>query len=184
MSTGFYRSALMALALAALAACAQPAKAPEAPPEAAVRPSPTVYPVNIPADAPPEPTPGPREPLTIVTDGQPAAFQVELADDDAARQQGLMFRRSMAPDNGMLFDFRQEKEAYFWMRNTYIPLDMIFIAGDGRIVAVATNTKPLDESPVGPGVPVRAVLELNAGRAEALGVRPGQMVRHRIFPAR
>jgi uncharacterized protein len=93
-----------------------------------------------------------------------------------------MFRRSMSPDHGMLFDFIREKEAFFWMRNTYIPLDILFIAADGRIVAIAANTKPLDESPVGPGSPVRAVLEIGAGRAEVLGIRPGDKVTHRIFP--
>jgi uncharacterized membrane protein (UPF0127 family) len=186
VSTGLHRFAT-AFAFVLLTACAQPAqKAPSAPPPetpAAAAPTPTVHPTQIPANAPPEPAAGPREPLTIVTDHGPVVFQVEIADTEPKREQGLMFRRSIAPDHGMLFDFIRAKEAYFWMRNTYIPLDMLFIAEDGRIVAIAANTRPLDESPVGPGTPVRAVLEIGAGRADVLGIRPGDKVSHRIFPA-
>jgi uncharacterized membrane protein (UPF0127 family) len=175
------------MALAALAACAQPAEKPAPPPASAsadIPPTAKVPPVHIPADAPPEPTPGHRELLEIATSQGVVPFRVEIADDDAERQQGLMFRRSMAPNDGMLFDFGEERKVFFWMKNTYIPLDMIFIRADGTIAAIAENAVPMDESPIGPGTEVRAVLELNAGRAEALGIRPGDRVSHRIFPAR
>lgn len=111
-------------------------------------------------------------------------MQVEIADTEAERSQGLMCRRTMAPDHGMLFDFQSEKPVYFWMKNTILPLDMIFVASDGRIVAIAPNTTPFSVAPVGPGAPVQAVLELNAGRAAALGIAPGDRLKHRIFARR
>lgn len=177
-------------ALVALAACTPPAKPDAAPavqpapvaaaPAAAPAPRPAA---QIPADAPPEPVPGRREPMTIVTAGGPKVLQVEIADSDPERTKGLMFRRSMAPDDGMLFDFQAEKPLYFWMKNTYIPLDMLFMAKDGTIIAIAANTTPLSEEPVGPGAPSLAVLELNAGRAAELGIHPGDKAQHRIFAA-
>lgn len=174
---------LVALAvLLAVAACTPPPKpgaaSAEPPPPIATRPA-----VRIPADAPPEPVPGPRETMTIATAGGIRTFQVEIADTEAERAQGLMYRRSMGPDDGMLFDFQSEKQNYFWMKNTYIPLDMLFISQDGTIAAIASDTTPLSEDPVGPGVPTLAVLELNAGRAAELGIRPGDKARHRIFTA-
>ena len=82
----------------------------------------------------------------------------------------------------MLFDFKTARPVFFWMRNTVLPLDMIFIGPDGRILAIAAHTTPWSDAPVGPGnIPVLAVLEVNAGRSEALGIRPGDRVRHRIF---
>lgn len=128
--------------------------------------------------------PRPTQPLRIAAAGGPVTLQVELADDDAERSQGLMCRRTMGPNHGMLFDFKSSRPVYFWMRNTLISLDMIFIGADGRIVAIAPQTVPLSEAPVGPGVPVLAVLELAAGRAAALGVRPGDRVSHPIFSRR
>lgn len=127
--------------------------------------------------------PGPSEPLEIVSAKGPVKLEVEYADTESERAQGLMCRTVMAPDHGMLFDFKSPTPVYFWMKNTYLPLDMVFIDQGGEIVAIAPNTTPLSEAPVGPGVPVLGVLELNAGRAEALGLRPGDRVRHRIFPA-
>ena len=128
--------------------------------------------------------PGPVQPLDVATARGVVRLQVELADTEAERAQGLMCRRSMAPDRGMLFDFKTSKSVYFWMKNTLIPLDMVFVAEDGRIVAIAPNTTPLSEAPVGPGAPVLAVLELAAGRAAALGIRPGDKIKHPIFSTR
>jgi uncharacterized membrane protein (UPF0127 family) len=127
--------------------------------------------------------PGSVERLDIATARGPVRLQVEIADTEAERAQGLMCRRSMAPDRGMLFDFKTSRPVYFWMKNTLIPLDMVFIDQDGRIVAVAANTTPLSTDPVGPGAPVLAVLELAAGRAAALGIAPGDRMKHRIFSA-
>ncbi|MDO8409124.1 MAG: DUF192 domain-containing protein [Phenylobacterium sp.] len=122
------------------------------------------------------------EPLAILTSRGPVSFQVEVAADDAARARGLMYRKSLAPDRGMLFDFHTPRPVSFWMRNTYISLDMIFIRADGRILSIARNTTPLSEEGVPSGGSVRAVLELIGGRAAEIGALPGDRVRHRIFP--
>jgi uncharacterized membrane protein (UPF0127 family) len=107
---------------------------------------------------------------------------VEIADNDASRAQGLMNRRSLAPDRGMLFDFHTPRPVSFWMRNTYISLDMIFIRQDGTILSIARKTRPLSDAPVPSGGPVRAVLEVIGGRAAEIGALPGDRIIHRIFP--
>jgi uncharacterized membrane protein (UPF0127 family) len=121
------------------------------------------------------------ERLDILTASGPRTFKVELADNEATREYGLMFRRSLAPDHGMLFNFKAVAPVAFWMRNTLIPLDMIFIARDGVIVSIARNAIPHDETPIPSGAPVLAVLEIAGGRAAELGVQPGDKVRYRIF---
>jgi len=122
------------------------------------------------------------EPLAIVThDGRTLAFRVEVVDTDASRERGLMFRKSLAPNAGMLFDFVDPRPVAFWMRNTLIPLDMIFISQDGHIANIARQAKPMDETPIPSDGAVRGVLEIKGGRAAALGIEPGDMVRHRIF---
>ena len=101
---------------------------------------------------------------------------VEIADDDRARGIGLMFRRSMGDDEGMLFDFFEEQPASFWMRNTYIPLDMLFIKADGTIESIAKRTTPLSERSVRSKGPVRYVLEINGGMSDRLGIEAGDVV--------
>ena len=108
-------------------------------------------------------------------------FTVELADTPAERSRGLMFRQSMPADHGMLFDFQTEQPVAFWMKNTPLPLDMVFIDGSGTVVQVAADTTPYSEAAIPSRQPVRAVLELNAGTAERLGIGPGAKVRHPIF---
>ncbi len=103
-------------------------------------------------------------------------FTVELATNDEERARGLMFRKELPPDSGMLFDFEYDQDVSFWMQNTYIPLDMIFIRGDGRILRIAENTEPLSTRMVPSGGPVRAVLEVNGGTARKLGIAPGDKV--------
>lgn len=122
------------------------------------------------------------ESLEIVTQAGRHRFKVEIADDDAERNRGLMHRRSLAPDRGMLFIFPNERPVAFWMRNTLIPLDMIFVRKDGTIRSIAHQTTPLDETPVPSGGPVLAVLEIAGGRARQLGVLPGDRIVHRAFP--
>ena len=112
------------------------------------------------------------------------AFSVELADNDADRAKGLMYRRELPEGRGMLFDFQREQEVWFWMQNTYISLDMIFIRGDGRILRIAENTEPLSTRMIPSGGPVRAVLEVIGGTARKLGIAPGDRVGHPIFKAR
>jgi uncharacterized membrane protein (UPF0127 family) len=122
--------------------------------------------------------------LTIAGKTGVHAFAVELAVTPEETSRGLMFRRELPDGHGMLFDFKRERETAFWMKNTYISLDMIFIRGDGRILRIAENTQPLSERLVPSGGRVRAVLEVIAGTAKKLGFTPGDRVAHPIFKAR
>ncbi|MBP2495533.1 uncharacterized membrane protein (UPF0127 family) [Methylobacterium sp. PvP062] len=124
------------------------------------------------------------EPLTIVTKAGPKRFDVEVMRDDAARARGLMFRRHMAADHGMLFDFEQDQPVTMWMKNTYLPLDMVFIRPDGTISRIAADTEPLSTAIISSGGPVLAVLELNAGTAAKLGIAPGDRIEHAMFKTR
>jgi uncharacterized membrane protein (UPF0127 family) len=119
--------------------------------------------------------------LQIESGGQRHKFHVELADSDERRMLGLMYRTSMSADAGMLFDFKMDQPVSMWMRNTRIPLDMLFIARDGRIVNIAQRTVPFSENTIPSAEPVRAVLELNGGTAERLGIKPGDKVIHPLF---
>jgi uncharacterized protein len=122
-----------------------------------------------------------QETLEIVSKSGVHVFAVELATNDEERSRGLMFRKELPQGRGMLFDFYTDQPVAFWMRNTYIPLDMIFIRGDGTISRIAENTEPLSERLIPSGAPVRAVLEVIAGTAHMLGIAPGDRVAHRIF---
>nr|WP_238243862.1 DUF192 domain-containing protein [Methylobacterium iners] len=124
------------------------------------------------------------EPLAIATREGRRAFQVEVMRDDASRARGLMFRRSMPPDRGMLFDFEQVAPVAMWMKNTYLPLDMLFIRADGTVARIAADTEPLSTKVVPSGEPVLAVLELNAGTTARLGIRAGDRVEHGMFKRR
>lgn len=128
------------------------------------------------------PAPVALETVTIDTDRGPAVFTVEIADDEAERQRGLMYRTSLAPDAGMLFIWNKAAPRAFWMRNTYIPLDIIYIGADGRIVSIAAMTEPFNETPVPSDGPALGVLEIAGGRAGQLGIAVGDRVHHRIFP--
>ncbi len=123
----------------------------------------------------------PQSDLVIRTAQGPKRFRVELADTDDSRSRGMMFRTQMAPDAGMLFDFKTEQMASFWMRNTLIPLDMLFIKADGTILNIHQRAIPRDESGINSLGPVRAVLELNGGAASRLGIKAGDRVDHAIF---
>ncbi len=124
----------------------------------------------------------PVEPLQIVThDGRVHRFRVEIADTYASRERGLMFRKSLGPDAGMLFDFKTEQPVAFWMKNTLIPLDMVFIDARGTVVNVAANAKPMSEANIPSDGPVLGVLEIRGGRAAEIGVQAGDKVRERIF---
>jgi uncharacterized membrane protein (UPF0127 family) len=114
--------------------------------------------------------------LTVESGGRRHAFTVEVARTAEQQERGLMERRALAPDAGMLFPFDPPRPASFWMRNTLIPLDMIFIRPDGTIARVAANAVPLSEEQIGVEEPVTAVLELRAGRAAELGISAGDRV--------
>jgi uncharacterized membrane protein (UPF0127 family) len=121
------------------------------------------------------------EPLSIVTASGPHKFSVEVMRDDNQRARGLMYRRSMPKDRGMLFDFKREEPVSMWMKNTYLPLDMVFIDRSGRVVNVAENAEPLSERIIPSGAPVLAVLELNAGVAREIGLKVGDRLQHPLF---
>ena len=119
--------------------------------------------------------------LTIISATGPHRFKVELAETPAQMTQGLMFRTSLAPDAGMLFDYRQPTPATMWMRNTLIPLDMLFVDAQGRIVNIHERAVPQSDDVIAAAEPVRAVIELNGGTAARLGIEPGDQVVHPIF---
>jgi uncharacterized protein len=121
--------------------------------------------------------------LTIVTQaGVRHEFQLEIANTPESRSRGLMFRRELPDGRGMLFDFgARETEISMWMKNTYIPLDMIFIRADGRIRHIAENTTPHSEATISSNGPVKGVLEVIAGTARRLGLSPGDRVEHPFF---
>jgi uncharacterized membrane protein (UPF0127 family) len=112
-------------------------------------------------------------------------FTIEIADTEASREQGLMYRKSLAPDAGMLFDFHREQPVEFWMVNTLIPLDMIFIDADGTVKSVHADAVPEDATPIPSGVPVRFVFEIAGGRAAQIGLMPGDRLEQaRVTPAK
>jgi uncharacterized protein len=119
--------------------------------------------------------------IEIVSKTGVHAFAVELATDDAERSRGLMFRKELPEGRGMLFDFEHDQPVSFWMHNTYISLDMIFISGDGRIIRIAEKAEPLSDRLIPSGSPVRAVLEVIGGTAHKLGIAPGDRVESSIF---
>jgi len=124
----------------------------------------------------------PEEHLVIVTQaGVRHAFRVEMALTPAQQTVGLMFRDRVGPDEGMLFDWGTPRDSAMWMRNTLVPLDMAFIAADGRIHRIAERTVPLSLATVDSRGPVRATLELAGGTAERLGLAAGDRVLHRLF---
>jgi hypothetical protein len=123
----------------------------------------------------------PTETISIDTAGGTKSFTVEVAADPWSQQRGLMYRRDLASNAGMLFDFHQEGRVDFWMKNTPLPLDMLFIRGDGTVSAVQPNAIPFSTATIPSPEPVRAVLEINGGEALALGIKPGDRVHAPIF---
>lgn len=124
---------------------------------------------------------GPREELAIVTAHGRHVFRVEIADDPDERAQGLMFRKRLPADAGMLFLSGRNEVQSFWMKNTEIPLDMLFIARDGRIADLHERAAPFSLQTISSKAPVWAVLELPGGTAARLGIKPGDRVEHRAF---
>ena len=115
-------------------------------------------------------------PLTITSLGKTHAFQVEVARSPQEQARGLMFRTEMGPDEGMLFPYAQPQILSFWMKNTVLSLDLVFIGPDRRVVNVAANAVPYSEAPILSDAPAIATLELNAGRARELGIVAGARV--------
>jgi hypothetical protein len=123
----------------------------------------------------------PQSSLTVDTPRGPVRFTVEIAADNSSRMKGLMFRKEMAPDSGMLFEFPDDHFRSFWMRNTILSLDMLFIRADGTISSIFENATPFSDSVITSREPVRAVLEINGGRSAALGIKAGEKVTGAIF---
>ena len=122
-----------------------------------------------------------KQPLTFLTATGKHRVTVEVADSESERSTGLMFRRSLGDDEGMIFIYPRDEPISMWMKNTYISLDMIFVRGDGTINRVASDTEPFSEQTVASGGDARAVIEMKAGSAKRLGIKPGDKVEHPAF---
>ena len=125
--------------------------------------------------------PLPHSTVVIDTSNGPVKFDVEMANDQQSQEYGLMFRKSLAPKAGMLFDFHTTVETDFWMKNTLIPLDIIFIRMDGTISSIAPDAVPMSTTQIPAVEPIRAVLEIGGGRAAQFGIFPGEKVHNAIF---
>jgi uncharacterized membrane protein (UPF0127 family) len=123
----------------------------------------------------------PVQTIEVMTKKGAHRFTVEVAADSASQERGLMYRREMAPDAGMIFVFSQTEFVSFWMKNTYLPLDMLFVKNDGTISTIQANAVPFSLAPIQSAEPVLAVIEVNAGRAKALGIEPGDTVHAQAF---
>ena len=122
--------------------------------------------------------------LEIATKSGVQVFSVEIATTEEEKTTGLMYRKQLADGKGMLFDFSPEQEVSMWMKNTYIPLDMIFIRADGRILRIAESTEPLSTRIIPSGGLAKGVLEVIAGTAQKYGIAPGDRVAHPLFNRR
>ncbi|TCD14564.1 DUF192 domain-containing protein [Oricola cellulosilytica] len=122
--------------------------------------------------------------LQIVRDSEPVtSFDVEVADSPDERARGLMFRDDFPDDRAMLFVFENERPLYFWMRNTPRPLDILYATSDGTVKTIARDTTPFSDRPIPSGAPVRFALEINAGAADRLGLRVGDVLLHPVISA-
>lgn len=138
-------------------------------------------PLRLAQGAPVASAPAALESLAIVSGDKRHALQVEVMRTPEQRARGLMHRRYMPADRGMLFDFGRTEPVAMWMENTYIPLDMLFIRADGTIVRIAENTEPLSQRTIPSGEPVLSVLEINGGVSRTLGLKPGDRIDHPLF---
>lgn len=122
-----------------------------------------------------------KDVLKLVTSSGEHTFKIEMALSGEEKARGLMFRRSLADDAGMLFPYEPPQEATMWMRNTYISLDMVFIRADGVVHRIEAGTEPFSEAVIASGGDVAAVLELKAGIAGRIGLKPGDRTLHSLF---
>ncbi len=140
-----------------------------------------LMPVPLARAATPDTPAAQLEPLEIATASGVVVLEVEVARTESQRETGLMYRKSLGERYGMLFDFKVDQPVYMWMKNTLIPLDMLFIRADGSIARIAAMTTPLSTEVISSGEPVRAVLEIAGGAARKLGIVPGDKVAHPIL---
>jgi len=127
------------------------------------------------------PTATPVEELVVQTAKGERTFSVEVVREEKERSRGLMFRQELAENLGMLFDYDPPQQISFWMKNTFLSLDIIFIGSDGRILNIAEKTTPLSLERLPAEGKVRGVLEINGGLSAKLGIKPGDRVRHALF---
>lgn len=125
-----------------------------------------------------------RDTLKITTSSGTHTFEIEVAETDEQKARGLMFRRTLEPNAGMLFPYLPPQEITMWMKNTYISLDMVFIKSDGHVLRVAERTEPFSERVIASEGNAAAVLEVIAGTAARLGIKPGDKVEHPLFNKR
>lgn len=138
--------------------------------------------IGLVAGDPPARAAGPApDDLRIETASGSHHFVVDVMHTRDELERGLMFRRDLAPDHGMLFDFGSPQPVFMWMKNTYLPLDMVFIAADGRVVTVKRDAEPMSEAIIPSGGKVVGVLEVNAGTAARIGLKPGDRVIDPLF---
>jgi uncharacterized protein len=123
----------------------------------------------------------PRDVVLVEAGASQYRFEVEVADDPNERAEGLMYRRSLADNAGMLFVYPRPQPVEFWMRNTPLSLDIVFIRQDGTIAGIAENTVPMSEDLIPSGEPVRAVLEVKGGTMRQLGIAAGDRVRNASY---
>lgn len=126
-------------------------------------------------------TPLRKDTLKITTSSGTHTFEIEVAETDAQKQKGLMFRRTLADNAGMLFPYSPPQEITMWMKNTYISLDMIFITAAGKVLRVAQGTEPFSEDIISSEGDAAAVLEVISGTAARLDIKPGDTVEHSLF---
>jgi uncharacterized membrane protein (UPF0127 family) len=125
----------------------------------------------------------PHDSLLVETASSQYRFDVEIADEPAERAEGLMYRQSLADNAGMLFLYPSPQPVEFWMKNTVLPLDIVFVRANGTIARIAADTRPMSESLIPSGEPVVAVLEVKAGTMHALGITVGDRLRNpKYFP--
>ena len=123
----------------------------------------------------------PHDVLLVETASSQYRFDVEIADDPAERAEGLMYRQTLADNAGMLFLYPKPQPVEFWMKNTLLSLDIVFVRADGTIARIAANTTPMSEDLIPSGEPVRAVLEVNGGTMRELGVKVGDRLRNATY---
>ncbi len=124
---------------------------------------------------------GPRESLTVVSNDTPHVFNIEVADTQQELGRGMMYRKAVPPNEGMLFEFGEERIVSIWMKNTSVFLDVIFVRADGRILKIEHSAKPFSLRSMSSEAPVTAVFEIAGGQANALGIRPGDVLQHSYF---
>lgn len=132
-------------------------------------------------DEPPVAEQNTEKVVIMKQDGKRHLFNMEIADTPERQKYGLMYRKNLPEDNGMLFIFSKERERGFWMQNTFIPLDMLFVKADGVIHHIHQNARPHDLTSIPSNGPVLGVLEINGGLSEKLNFQPGDIVHHAVF---